>query len=92
MFFSSQSTEEWKAVARSFGRHGNFPRCCGAIDGKHVHVKAPPGSGSDFYNFKGFYSVVLLAIVDANYNFMYVNVGANGRCNDGGHFQRLIIL
>jgi hypothetical protein len=65
----------------------NFPRCCGAIDGKHVIIKQPPNSGSNFYNYKGSYSTVLLALVDADYNFIYVNVGTNGRANDAGIFK-----
>jgi hypothetical protein len=59
----------------------------GAIDGKHIAVKQPPGSGSDFYNYKRFYSVILFALVDGNYNFLYVNVGSNGRASDGAVFQ-----
>jgi hypothetical protein len=61
-----------------------FENCLGAVDGKHVAIKQPPGSGSYFYNYKGFFSVVLLAIVNANYEFIYVSCGTNGRISDGG--------
>ena len=29
----------------------NFPNCIGAIDGKHVPLFSPAGSGSLFYNY-----------------------------------------
>ncbi len=37
---------------------------------------------SEFYNYKGAYSIILFALVDAEYNFRYVNIGANGRAGD----------
>lgn len=60
---------------------GFFP-CLGTIDGKHVKIEKPPKSSSLFYNYKGFFSIHLLAVVDAEYKFLYCHVGANGSQSD----------
>lgn len=80
-------TEElWKNTARRFQERWNFPNCIGALDGKHVVIQAPTNSGSKFYNYKGTSSVVLLALVDASYKFLAIDVGGFGSNSDGGIF------
>lgn len=39
-----------------------------------------------YYNYKGFYSIVLLAVVNANKEFIMIDVGINGKISDGGSF------
>ena len=51
---------EWRAISDKFAERWNIPHTCGALDGKHVNCKCPPNSGSLYYNYKGFYSIVLL--------------------------------
>ena len=78
--------EEWKKIADEFEQNWNYPNCCGAVDGKHVLLQKPARSGSTFFNYKHTFSTVLMALVDANYRFIYVNVGAQGRMSDAGVF------
>ena len=81
------SAAEWLEIERTFRERTNFPHCLGSIDGKHVILQAPFNSGSEYYNYKGTFSIVLLAIVDVEFNFILVNVGCQGRISDGGVFQ-----
>ncbi|KAG8335894.1 hypothetical protein J6590_108755 [Homalodisca vitripennis] len=81
------TTREWENIQRSFNVKWNFPSCCGALDGKHVAIKRPPGSSSEFFNYKGGYSIILLALVDADYRFLYIDVGSNGRANDSSVYR-----
>ena len=55
--------EEWRAISDKFADRWNFPHTSGALDGKPVNCKCPPNSGSLYYNYKEFYSVVLMALV-----------------------------
>lgn len=79
--------DEWKEVAKGFWQRWNFPHCIGAIDGKHVALRKPKNSGSNFHNYKGFFSIVLLAVVDSDYKFLYVDIGQSGCGSDAGVFN-----
>ena len=81
------SKEKWLSVAKEFEEKWQFPNCVGAIDGKHVPLINPFNSGSTYFNYKRFFSIVLLALVDADYKFLYVNVGCQGRISVGGKFK-----
>lgn len=73
------SPAEWQAVSDQFSRRWNFHNTIGALDGKHVAICCPANAGSIYYNYKGFHSIVLLALVDADYKFLFIDLGANGR-------------
>ncbi|XP_069837965.1 uncharacterized protein [Dendropsophus ebraccatus] len=83
----SPSEETWRQVAAGFQTVANFPHCLGAVDGKHVRVQQPPHSGSRFYNYKKYFSVVLMAVADANCKFVAIDVGAYGSTGDSRVLQ-----
>ena len=87
VFKTPDDPASWRAVAERFQRRWNFPHCCGAIDGKHIAIRKPPNTGSLYYNYKGFFSIVLLAVVDGDYKFLWADIGANGSSSDCGIYN-----
>ncbi|KAL1472763.1 hypothetical protein MTO96_039121 [Rhipicephalus appendiculatus] len=70
--------------ARKFFAVTGFPQAVGALDGCHFPVSPPKKRATDYYNCKGWYSMILLALVDHRYRFRYIRVGSPGRCHDSG--------
>ncbi|KAM0727951.1 hypothetical protein ACS0PU_005420 [Formica fusca] len=81
----------WGDIAHEFQQMWNFPICISALDGKHVAIICPQKAGSTYYNYKGFHSIVLLALVSATYKFLIVDIGAQGRHSDRGIFKNSVM-
>ena len=80
--------EEWREVANRFWGKWQMPHCVGALDGKHVRVYAPQNSGTLYYNYKTYFSIPLLALVDADYRFLWVDLGGLGHMSDAQIFNQ----
>lgn len=86
-YMPKPTEETWRNSEIGYKEVWNFPNCVGSIDGKHISIKCPPNSGSDFFCYKQFFSIVLLAIVDPFYKFIMVDIGSYGRHSDSGIFE-----
>ena len=75
----SPTDEIFTEISKDFNIRWNFPNCIESIDAKHIRLHCPPNSGSQYFNYKQYHSIVLQAVVDANLKFVTVDVGAFGK-------------
>uniref|UniRef100_A0A452IVZ0 DDE Tnp4 domain-containing protein n=1 Tax=Gopherus agassizii TaxID=38772 RepID=A0A452IVZ0_9SAUR len=73
-------------IVDGFAQMG-FPNCGGAIDGTHIPILAPPHLASEYINRKGYFSVVLQALVDNRGHFIDIYTGWPGKVHDACIFQ-----
>ncbi|CAM4369389.1 unnamed protein product [Caretta caretta] len=64
-----------------------FPNCGGAIDGTHIPILGPDHQGGQYINHKGYFSIVLQALVDHKGRFTNINVGWLGKVHDARVFM-----
>ena len=72
--------DDCKDLEREFRFRWNVPHAVGALDGKHVALKKPKNIVALYHNNKGFR--VMLALVDGEYKFRWVDAGTAGFCSD----------
>ena len=73
-------------VVREFKGKWGVPQCFGAIDGTHIPVSVPTKNHTDYYNLKGWYSMLIQGLVDASYCFLHICVGWPGSVHDARVF------
>ncbi len=76
-----------KQVVAGFKEKLGFPQCVGAIDGTHIPIISPQECPADYYNRKGWHSIILQGLVDHNGLFMDIYVGWPGRVHDARVFS-----
>ena len=75
-----------KEVVRGFEARWGFPQVAGCIDGTHIPIIRPQDSGTDYYNRKGYYSLLMQAVVDSRGIFTDIYIGWPGKVHDARVF------
>ena len=78
--------ENLREVIEGFETCWGFPQAAGAIDGTHIPIVRPDDSASDYYNRKGYYSVIMQSTVDFRGLFIDVYIGWPGKVHDARVF------
>ena len=81
------TTEEWEIIEHETRCLWQFPNFIGNADLKHIAIIHLSNSESEFYNCKGFFSIVLLVIVNYHYKFIFADIVCQGRISDGGVYR-----
>ena len=75
-----------REVVDGFKREYGFPQCAGAVDGTHIPIVSPIECPADYYNRKGWHSIILQGSVDNKGRFIDIYVGWPGRVHDARVF------
>ena len=74
--------EDWIRIRHEFNKRWQFLNCLSALDGKHI-ITSPANTGSLYHNYRETFSINLMALVNANYQSPYLDVGNYGSNADG---------
>jgi len=69
-----KTEEERISISEDFMNRWQFPHCFGTIDGCYIPILAPPENPENYYNYKSFHSLIILAVVDDKYRFTLISL------------------
>ena len=70
------------AISRQFHQWSGMTGALGAVDGSHIPVSPPKRERGTYINRKGWYSIILSAVVDGRGRFLDISTGWPGRASD----------
>ena len=76
-----------KEIVDGFKTNHGFPQCVGAVNGCHVPIVSPQQCPADYFNRKGWHSIILQGTVDDRSRFIDVYIGWPGRVHDAHVFS-----
>ena len=85
-----QNTNELRRKMEEMDEEWQFTCAFAAIDDCHISIKCPAGgleSAKEYHNFKTFYSIVMMAMVDAIYIIIWASTGFADNAHDYIIFQ-----
>lgn len=77
----------FRDITRFIKNTWGLPQCVGAIDGSHIPIIAPQHYHTDYFNRKGWHSIILQAVVDGKELFWNVFARLSGRLHDARVFR-----
>ena len=69
-------------VVDGFKHKFGFPQCAGVVDGTHVPIVSPVEYPADYYNPKGFHSILMQGTVNHLGHFIDIYIGWPGWVHD----------
>ena len=91
IYIKIPTEQQLKEIIDMFEKKWGFPQCAGAIDGSHIPIIAPTECHTDYFNRKGWHSIILQGVVGLTYKFWDINVGWPGRVHDARVFSRSLV-
>ncbi|KAB0803467.1 hypothetical protein PPYR_00437 [Photinus pyralis] len=82
------SPNSLQVTCNSFQQHFGMRGVIGAIDGSHIRINAPKDHHTSYINRKGYHSVLLQAVCNADMLFTDVYTGYPGSVHDAALFKR----
>jgi DDE superfamily endonuclease len=73
---------EIQTCIAKMSKRAGLPQAALAVDGCHIPITAPKENPEDYFNRKGFYSINMQGVVDADARFRSVQVNLPGRTHD----------
>ncbi|KAJ8685821.1 hypothetical protein QAD02_021614 [Eretmocerus hayati] len=77
----------WLSIAARYVYLWNHPHCGGSSDATHIWIIRPPHGGSLFRNYKGFNSIILMTLSDADRRITWYCVGDYGYLSDSSAYS-----
>ncbi|XP_060761383.1 uncharacterized protein LOC132871280 [Neoarius graeffei] len=74
--------EKFAEMSAYYENRWGLPHCVGAIDGSHIPIIAPQEYHCDYFNRKGWHSIILQGVVDGKGLFWNVFAGMPGSLHD----------
>lgn len=90
-----QTEAEWKQIADNFELKWHFNKCLGIVGGKHVIISKinqlndtiSSSTIQNGHDNRKYSNTILMAIVNDNFEFIYLNVSSRSRANDSGIWE-----
>ena len=90
-FINWPSPSTMDRYAQEFQDLQQIPYVVGAVDGSHIPIVAPRLHAPDYYNRKGFHSILLQGVVSAKCLFWDFDIGWAGSMHDANLWSRTAI-